>query len=882
MKIHPLPPCRFLACLFAVVTAGFMSSSAFAAFGVSTNGANHIVDTGSGLVFTVNGSGDIRSILFGGKELLDTAKPTGIASGTGATSVTATTTGNTIKLTCDAATLTQYYIVNKGENNIYMATYTTAEPPVGELRFIGRFDYSVLPHGNPAADLSGNVGTVEGSDVFKLANGETRSKFYSAVRFIDDHVHGATGSGMGVYMVISASGYEATSGGPFFKDIDNQAGGDQEIYFYMNSGHSKIEPDRMGLHGPYALCFTSGAAPSASLDMSFMSGLGLRGWVSNRGQVVGSYSGIPTGTQAVVGWANPTAQYWAYGNGGTFASPQMIPGTYTMTLYKNELAVASTSVSVGSGVTTKNIASAESNPATVWQIGDFDGTPHGFMNASLQTFMHPSDVRMHPWSPATYTVGSPISNFPMAEFQLVNDPLTISFTLSSSQVTSHTLRIGTTESFGAARPQITVNPGTSNEFVGPAPGAPVEPYGRSITRGVYHGIYALYTVDIPASAFVAGTNTIQIHVLGKGPYGGFLSASLVYDAIALDGAAGSATAVTGVTVTPASTSVAVGSTSVLSATVSPGNATNKTVSWTSNNPSIASVNAAGVVTGVSAGTATLTAQTQDGGFTASSIVTVTNINIPVTSISVSPATVSVAPGSATTLSVLIAPANATNKAVTWSSSVPAVATVNASGVVTGVAPGSTVVTARTLDGGFTDSTVVTVTSINTPVTGLTLTPAAISLAVGSTASLTAAVTPANATNKTVLWSSSAPTVATVNTSGVVTGIAAGTATITGKTQDGGFTSTSVATVTGGGGGTTCSNAQVVTLPFMKDGVADSCYVTSGTVSFVNSWNMQQVEINGVDFTNTWASSLPPRINGNYYIHYVGNVGWAHFEINGSP
>lgn len=790
--------CRSLlsakACAIGAVLS--LPTLAFAAFGVTTSGTNHIVDTGAGLVFTVNGSGDIRSIVFGGKELLDLGKPTGIASGTGATSVTATTTGNTIKLTCTASVLTQYYVVRQGENNIYMATFTTAEPPVGELRFIGRFNQSVINKGNPAADLTGNVGTVEGSDVFKLANGQTRSKFYSAVRFIDDHVHGATGSGVGVFMVISSSGYEATSGGPFFRDIDNQAGGDQEIYFYMNSGHSKTEPDRMGLHGPYALCFTSGAAPSATLDMSFMGSLGIQGWVTNRGHVTGTYSGIPAGTQAVIGWANPTAQYWTYATGGTFTSPPMIPGTYTMTLYKNELDVGSTSVTVGTGTTTKNIASTEANPSTIWQIGTFDGTPAGFMNASLQTFMHPSDVRMRAWTPTTYAVGSPISDFPMAEFQLVNDPLKISFNLTQSQVVSHRLRIGTTVSFGAGRPQITVNPGTSHQFVGPAPAAPVEPLGRSITRGVYHGFYALYNIDIPASAFVAGTNIIQINILGKGPFGTFLSASLVYDAIALDGVS-------------------------------------------------------------------------SGG------------PVPVTGVTVTPATASILSGASTTLSATVAPANATNSTITWSSSDTSVATVNASGVVTGFASGSAIITARTQDGGFTDTATISVTNANIPVTGVTVTPATATVAVGSTTSLTALVAPANASNKTVAWSSSASGIASVSSAGVVTGVAAGTATIT-ATAQGGFSDTSVVTVTGGGGGTPCTGPTPITLPFAKDGVGDSCFVTSGTISFINSWNMQLVEVNGVAFTNLWANSLPARINGNYYIHYVGSFPWSHLEINGSP
>lgn len=769
---------------------------AFAAFGVTTSGTNHIVDTGAGLVFTVNGSGDIRSILLNGRQLLNLGKPTGIASGTGATSVTATTSGNTIKLTCTASVLTQYYIVKQGENNIYMATFTTAEPPVGELRFIGRFNQSVITNGHPAADLTGNVGTVEGSDVFKLANGQTRSKFYSAVRFIDDHVHGATGSGVGVYLVISNSGYEATSGGPFFRDINNQAGGDQEIYFYMNSGHSKTEPDRMGLHGPYALCFTSGAAPSAALDMSFMGGLGIQGWVTNRGQVTGTYSGIPVGTQAVIGWANATAQYWTYANGGTFTSPAMIPGTYTMTLYKNELNVGSTSVTVGAGTTTKNIASTEANPATLWQIGTFDGTPAGFMNASLQTFMHPSDVRMHVWDPITYTIGSPISSFPMAQFQLVNDPIKISFSLTQSQVVSHRLRIGTTVSFGAARPQITVNPGTSHQFVGPAPGAPIEPLGRSITRGVYHGFYALYNVDIPASAFVAGNNIIQINILGKGPFGGFLSASLVYDAIALDGTGGGST-------------------------------------------------------------------------------------VAVTGVAVAPKTALVVSGGSTTLSATVAPASATNSTVTWTSSNTSVATVNASGVVTGSASGSAIISAKTQDGGFTDTATITVTNANIPVTGITVTPAATTVAVGSATSLTAAVAPANATNQTVTWSSSAPTIASVSTGGVVTGVAAGTATIT-ATAQGGVMDTTAVTVTGGGGVAPCASATPITLSFAQNGVGDFCFVTSGTVNYINSWNMQLVEVNGVALTNLWANSPPARINGNYYIHYVGSFAWSHLEINGSP
>src|SRR5256886_16736191 len=80
---------------------------------------------------------------------------------------------------------------------------------------------------------------------------------------------------------------ESSSGGPFFRDINNQGGSQQELYNYMNSGHTQTEPYRMGLHGPYALVVTSGEAPSADPDMSWMGELGLMGWVSERGRGTG-------------------------------------------------------------------------------------------------------------------------------------------------------------------------------------------------------------------------------------------------------------------------------------------------------------------------------------------------------------------------------------------------------------------------------------------------------------------------------------------------------------------------------------------------------------------------------------------------------------------
>jgi rhamnogalacturonan endolyase len=114
---------------------------------------------------------------------------------------------------------------------------------------------------------------------------------------------------------------------------------------------------------------------------------------------------------------------------------------------------------------------------------------------------------MASWGPLTYTVGSSaLSDFPMAIFKGVNDPVTIKFTASSSQTGAATLRIGTTLSFAGGRPQVKVN-----SFTGPAPSAPTNLNSRGVTRGAYRGLGEVYNVAIPAGTIVAGTNTVGCH-----------------------------------------------------------------------------------------------------------------------------------------------------------------------------------------------------------------------------------------------------------------------------------------------------------------------------------------------------------------------------------
>jgi rhamnogalacturonan endolyase len=185
-------------------------------------------------------------------------------------------------------------------------------------------------------------------------------------------------------MILPPEAYETASGGPFMRDINNQGTNDQqEFYFYMNSGHLRTEPWRMGLKGPYALSF-GGLEQNTHVDMSFFANLGIPGYIpaSGRGRVTGTASGVPSKYQTVLHWHNSQTQYWVYADkSGRFTSPLMKPGTYTMQLYKQEFPVAKTIVKVSAGGNTQaDIESGEKNYTPIWRVGEFDGQPFEFKN----------------------------------------------------------------------------------------------------------------------------------------------------------------------------------------------------------------------------------------------------------------------------------------------------------------------------------------------------------------------------------------------------------------------------------------------------------------------------------------------------------------------
>ena len=251
-------------------------------------------------------------------------------------------------------------------------------------------------------------------------------------------------------------------------------------------------------------------------------------------------------------------------------------------------------------------------------------------------------------------------------------------------------------------------------------------------------------------------------------------------------------AVDGVTLNQSSLSLAPGNTAQLVATVSPENANDKSLTWTSSNEGVVTVDENGNITALKEGTATITVTTKDGGYTATCTVTVSKGVVAVTGIGFANNTATVITNYTITLKATISPSDATNKNITWSSSDTSIATVNQNGVVTGKKAGKVTITAKTVDGGYTAT--VTVTVKDQPVTGVSISGGKSTMTVGDKGTLKATVKPSNATNKKVTWSSDHNNIVSVDSKGNIKALAPGTATITVTTVDGKKTATFKITV----------------------------------------------------------------------------------------
>lgn len=154
--------------------------------------------------------------------------------------------------------------------------------------------------------------------------------------------------------------------------------------------------------------------------------------------------------------------------------------------------------------------------------------------------------------------------------------------------------------------------------------------------------------------------------------------------------------VTGLTLSDVSLNLAEGDEKTLMATVFPSNATNKNVTWESDNMNVATVKN-GVVKAVSAGTAKITVTAVDGSVSATCNVTVSKKTVGVIGVSLNKTSITLTEGEKQTLAATVSPLDATDKSVQWTSSNTRVATVS-NGTVTAVGEGTAVITVQTNDG----------------------------------------------------------------------------------------------------------------------------------------------------------------------------------------
>lgn len=240
-----------------------------------------------------------------------------------------------------------------------------------------------------------------------------------------------------------------------------------------------------------------------------------------------------------------------------------------------------------------------------------------------------------------------------------------------------------------------------------------------------------------------------------------------------------------------STTIRLGKTDLLTASVLPADATFKDVTFKSSDTRIVTVDSYGLIRTVGTGSAFITVTSNDNSFATAKCKV--NVVVDATGISLNKHAASIYAGSTMTLVPTIYPLNATNKKVTWLSSDDSLATVNANGTVTAKRAGSVVITCRADDGGFIDVCTVTIKKV-IKTTSVSLNKLSCTVYVGRSRALVATVLPENATDKSLVWKSSNKKVATVNSKGVVTAVGKGTATITCTTRDTGKKTTCEVTV----------------------------------------------------------------------------------------
>ncbi len=254
-------------------------------------------------------------------------------------------------------------------------------------------------------------------------------------------------------------------------------------------------------------------------------------------------------------------------------------------------------------------------------------------------------------------------------------------------------------------------------------------------------------------------------------------------------------AITSVVVAPNAANVAVGDTLRLNSTLSQTNCTNLTVTWESNNPVVASVSAAGTVTGVTVG-GPVQVVARAGTVSSAAAIVVIPQSIASIGLTIANAVLDEGQSAQVTATVRDSRGNSlTGRTLTWSTSNAAVAVVDTNGRVTGVSAGGVTISARD-PANSTVSASITVT-VRGVVATVVVSPASGSVVVGRTLALVATVRNAAGiaiTDRTIIWTTSSPAIASVTAAGVVAGVAVGGPVTIRATADG-VSGSAVITVT---------------------------------------------------------------------------------------
>ncbi|KAJ9451941.1 Rhamnogalacturonate lyase A [Diplonema papillatum] len=531
-------------------------------FSLNTTDDMYTIDTGADLVFTVRRTeppgltstsiGGIESLLYKGVEYTEEGqRDSHIGSGfdwlyEGDTTVTVDAVlidDSIIKVTVETPYLIHYYIVKKGVSpaRIYMGTYWSKQPNTEEqIRFLFRLDPNKVPDSYPEGDVRNNTGAIESKDIFGTENGETRSKHHTNQRVVDWQSMGVTGDNVGMYIV--RGNHEMSSGGPFYRCIRVQTKVEsQELTYMLNYRQAQTEPYRKGTLAVYTFVVTDGGEPDAAIDYGFYGSLNLTGYVppSGRGEVACSGVEATAGVRHIAGFSNDNGQYWAIMDAatGAFRAPGILPGVYTMTIFKNELEVhVQEDVAVAAGQVTELpafsvLAGDPSGEATIFRIGDWDGSPEELRNGEKITRMHPSDVRMDPWVASPFVVGNTsASEFPGVLFKAVNNDYQIHFKMTDDQkLVVRSARVGITVSHNGARPLLGVNGWTSK-----VPSSPPKLPTRTLTTGTYRGNNKMFTYEIPTTAWTADEYQVLTVTVASGSGGSeYLSPAMAIDCVDL-------------------------------------------------------------------------------------------------------------------------------------------------------------------------------------------------------------------------------------------------------------------------------------------------------------------------------------------------------------